>query len=469
MSYKDTIIATNPFAYFRFNEPLGSIIDDIIGGVSFDLGSIEDGLVTYSQTGLINDPDTSMHFFKSSARGVLSLDYSAAVSFEGWFLSDAIVSNESVIFSNYLNDLDWTFRFQAINFDGSLNLQVNTPSGVVDIPVTGIVFNDGNKHHFVVTSDGSVVFVYIDSVLVGSSTGLTLVDSASKSFSIGNEYAPLNTKAFNSVIDEFSVYAYTLTQSQVLVHYNAGINPPTTLVLYNDIIDARNPIAYYRLGEAAGSSVAIDSVNGIDAAYLSGDMTAGVLGLLVDDTDTAYLFDPADGPGVPTTPQDNLFAFGTADFAIELFIQPTTVNTLMGVVAIDNYATGFTSHFSAVGDFVIVIAGAAIVIPSAIHGMVDGQAYQVVIVRRSGSIFVYVDSAEVWTTGLAGIISGLNAGLEIGNWTLGPDKFDGVIDELSIYDRALTVNEIIQSYNAGITPPVGDGGLFASIINVRSI
>ncbi len=469
MAYKDIIIADNPFAYFRFNEQPGSTVDDIIGGASFDLGSIDDGLVLFNQSGLINDPDTSIHLYNSSARGVLPLDYSGPVSFEGWFLSDVIVTNESVIFSNYLNDLDWTFRFQAINFSGLLNLQVNAVSGIVDIPVNGFTFNDGNKHHFVVTSDGSAVFVYIDGVAAASVTGLTLLDSASKSFSIGNEYAPINTKAFDSVIDEFSIYAYTLTQSQVLVHYNAGINPPAAPVTYTDIINNRNPVAYYRLGESAGSSVAIDSINALNANYPSADMTAGVAGLLSGDTDTAYSFDPADGSGTPVTVQDNVFAFGTSDFGVELFISPTLTNALMALVAIDEFSTGLMIHFSAAGELIIVVAGISVVISPLTHGMVAGQTYQLVVVRRIGVVYLYVNSIEVFNATLNGSIDAQTSGLQIGDWPVGANKFDGIIDELSIYNRGLTVNEILQSYNAGITIPVGDGGLFASIINVRSI
>ncbi|HEX8065966.1 MAG TPA: LamG domain-containing protein [Thermoleophilaceae bacterium] len=61
-----------------------------------------------------------------------------------------------------------------------------------------------------------------------------------------------------------------------------------------DVTDNSNSISYWRLGEAAGATTAADSKNGNPGTY-TGGVTLGSPGLVVNDTNTAATFDGSTG------------------------------------------------------------------------------------------------------------------------------------------------------------------------------
>src|SRR2546421_651438 len=59
---------------------------------------------------------------------------------------------------------------------------------------------------------------------------------------------------------------------------------------YSNAVLSDSPIAYYRLGEASGST-AYDASGNVCDATINGGVTKGITGAIAKDLDTAMLFD----------------------------------------------------------------------------------------------------------------------------------------------------------------------------------
>ena len=81
------------------------------------------------------------------------------------------------------------------------------------------------------------------------------------------------------------------------------------------------------------------------------------------------------------------------------------------------------------------------------------------------SLRLYVDGTLTNTTAISGAMSGSDGPLRIGGNAIWNEWFDGLIDELRIYDRALSPTEIqtdMQTPVADTSPPSVPGGLIAA-------
>jgi len=227
MAYINTVGGSNPLVYWRLDEAQGSPITvDLIQGAALDYILLSGGVVTQFQPGLINDPNTSAHVLESYLRGFFPFNYSNPWSIEAWLKSDISISGDSTLFTNYVNNTDWSYRLSAINNNGLITLELNTTLGVVTIPGSGVNFNTGDTYYIAATYSGNTVFLYINGVQRGVANNITVIDASSDVFSIGNEYNGGIETQYNGLIDEVAFYDYPLTLSTVQGHYTTGINPP---------------------------------------------------------------------------------------------------------------------------------------------------------------------------------------------------------------------------------------------------
>src|SRR5437588_11591152 len=64
---------------------------------------------------------------------------------------------------------------------------------------------------------------------------------------------------------------------------------------YRDTVLADSPIAYYRLGEASGTTAVDASGNGRNATYSGAGVTYAQAGVIANDTDTSILLNGSTG------------------------------------------------------------------------------------------------------------------------------------------------------------------------------
>lgn len=229
----------------------------------------------------------------------------------------------------------------------------------------------------------------------------------------------------------------------MLLFWQPASEPPTT---YRDLVTADGPVAYYRLGESAGTN-ADDLANNNDATY-SGTPTFGVAGPSGMGGDTAVTLG-ATTKYVERTAATHLNFAGVVPFSFEFWFKPSVV---------DASTRSTVGRFDANNGY-------------RIYHLTNEVAFE----RRAAGVVTYAASATSLTVGawhhLVGTYDGTNQRL-YRNGTLvgGPGASSGSIagvdlpfginafdhiglgdyDEVAVYDYALTQTQITAHYNKGV-------------------
>jgi large repetitive protein len=221
---------------------------------------------------------------------------------------------------------------------------------------------------------------------------------------------------------------------------------------YEQAVLADGPVLYLRLGEKKGSMTVTDQ-KGTSFAVKKG-VALGEPGALETDTNTAADFDGLAGyldlgKSLTLTPGQ--------DFTLEAWIKPHNV-TGATRYAVSRYVNaeyeGFLLRLNPDGKITFT-AGAADGGPRNVISSAPATANQFVhvVVTLSGTTGTLYLNAVADGTGLFGAIRPGNANtpLGIGGYTAGAvanQFFDGVIDEVAIYDRALDTARVKAHYDA---------------------
>ncbi len=164
-------------------------------------------------------------------------------------------------------------------------------------------------------------------------------------------------------------------------------------------------------------------------------------------------------------PADTAFDWGASDsFSIEFWMQTDSVSTCSGnEVVIGRSNSSAMRWWAGCWDggqaaFHLIDTGGQSALVTGITDLTDGDWHHVVAVRAASAnrIRIYVDGIEEnWTS--ATYTGGFDstADLNIGWFNLSTSQFhfDGIVDEVALYDRALSAGEIQQHYNDGEASP----------------
>jgi len=225
-------------------------------------------------------------------------------------------------------------------------------------------------------------------------------------------------------------------------------------VPYADAIDALAPVAYWRFGEASGTTC-VDEVGNTDLAYTG--VTLGTAGLLVDDADTAATWDgspsyasavdlPAAflGPSYPTAMSIAfLIKFATVagnQLLLRIDDAGATSNAMInlqlrgdttGQLSFDKYLPGggaVYSNLQPVADTVYHIVWTE-----------DATGLRLYV---DGALDKYEPSPETYS---GGAMTRMQIGYNIGQAGY---SFLGVMDEFAMFDTALSAADVSDLYDA---------------------
>ncbi len=148
----------------------------------------------------------------------------------------------------------------------------------------------------------------------------------------------------------------------------------------------------------------------------------------------------------------NTLNFGTGDFSVGAWIKTTSVTDSRIIYKYNTNTTrGFMLLINGVpnkAQFQLwSTGGASQAIVTSVTNVNDGNWHYVMGVRSGAADYLYVDGAkEASSTAATSDVSGGND-LFIGSDYLGNKLFNSTIDEIKIYNRALTNTEVAERYN----------------------
>jgi hypothetical protein len=237
---------------------------------------------------------------------------------------------------------------------------------------------------------------------------------------------------------------------------NGNGTPPET---YKDLV-MKDAVSYWRLGEAAGATKAADSKDGNDGTYSSGGVTLGQTGLVVGDTDTAALFDGSTGYVSVPHNDDSL---NPAKFTVEALVTVTggdgqrrTVVSSRDVGA-DLQKYGYVLYVSDQNKWEAFVGDGA----SQDGGVVTGPdvtsgTHYLAMTYNGTTLKLYVDPKDD-APATADLTYDRNTSRELrigagANESATPlDFFNGVIDEVAIYDVDLDFATIQKHFGLATT------------------
>jgi len=398
-------------------------------------GSDDKVTVTYNSAFAITNDRTVSIIARLSNTGSLEGLFSTRVSADGYVLR-----------KNSDNTL-WGF---------------NTGGSVISANILSYI--DDKYHHIVyISSDTSGNAIYIDGSVVAtnSATG-SATFSGDEDLIIGLDSSG-GSNFFNGLINEVAIWDEVLDADAVTALYNSG-TPLDASADSGNYASSDGLVGYWRNdgdttwtdrstnsndGTVAGSPASIVLTEGIT----SGRDSQGFY--LKDTTENCLTLNGAEYVEVPDS---EVFDFGQSNFSIEYWIN-TSESTDVKIINQWNYSgtttvwasSSFESRIKTNKMYARVSNGSSGVDVTSTTSINDGNWHHIVFLRDGDTLRLYIDSSQEDTGDTTGItIPNTTRPLWIGkDVSSGNIFFNGLIDDVRIYSKALSSDEVTKNYNAG--------------------
>ncbi len=368
----------------------------------------------------------------------------AAVSVSGWFRTGA-VTNGKLIFSIEGYYAMYHHNGQLMPFfDGSSGGNSSFGSGL----------NNNQWHHFVAMNNGTTTMLYVDGKSIASFTEtLGNIDTLKNGVGIGSQYDGTLSQCFNGDIDEIKIFPYELTPSEIKVEYNLG----AALKLGGDTLgkaelsgkaNSDGLVGYWKMDEA-GSTLSDSSGNGYNGTATGTTVALGKYG-------NSRSFVSASSDRILTTGPTNF----TRDLSLSAWVYQNGGGGWQNIFGNGDGAQNKGFLFSIDGTRQLVLSfsdGSASWAYCAIYSGVIvplNQWTHVAITRNGGVIKIFMNGVvNNFTCGTNPIVH-LNSNQTIGYTNTNSPGFfwNGNIDDVRTYNRALSDTEIRNFYNLGTAP-----------------
>jgi hypothetical protein len=326
-----------------------------------------------------------------------------------------------------------------INSSGQATFYSFDGSGV---PVTSSSISLNTWHHLVGTVDGSKETLYVDGAPVGTAAiGNTFTGYTGPDILIHGTSAGF-TGRLNAKIDDVRIYNRALSTSEVKQLYSLGAATAghSNTIISNGLVFDGNATNW------ATGKVRDVSGNGNDGSLILMSTTtspvAGKIGQALTYSGSAQYISVPDASSLNPTAAVTVSAWVKHAGAITQWQSIVTKGD-------GSYRLHLNTNTSAF-DFGTTHGGGAFTDTDSGIIPVNGQWYHVVGVHDANGDYIYVN-------GVLKATSSYTANLDVSIFPVGIGEntehfsrsWDGVIDDVRIYNRALSATEIQQLYNAG--------------------
>lgn len=323
--------------------------------------------------------------------------------------------------------------FVGLTSDGRVRVAVTQDGALALELATNEVLSSGEPHHLALTSDGATLRVYLDGKLAttsGTTSGLWTNHVEPMGVRIGGGKGGY----FKGMLDEVRMYSVPMDATAIALEHRKGF-----------------PLAEWRFDEGNGATAHDESGHGHDCVLTNMDTSACWVSGHAGD---ALVFDGVDDLLECANPATLASSEGT----IELWIAPGTLDDNRDLVNLfeDGYRNFLLLRRSTGGRILLLIEDDDVAIVSMVSEPVtfDDAWHHVAVTQGGSGVIIYVDGKPVAANGTNGAawtdhLALAGAWLGGGHWS----HFQGKLDEVRLWPRALRVDEIAEHATAQ-TPAV---------------
>ena len=349
-------------------------------------------------------------------------------------------------------------------------------------------YNDNVWHRLVISREQGTgyqdAYFYVDGVEIGDCPSQIRWDDLAK-FSIGQEYDNGNVSdLFKGLISDVQIYNKNWLQADVTYDY---ANPQNLVTDRNALITLTSLKGYWAMSEGAGSVVYDNSggsnngtINGATYEpaqpripqlgmmnFSNGAVATGVT-LIPNPNNTSQDIDGnavrdrlnsfnLDGSGYAEVADDTDLDFGTGEFTLECWVKYDFLNqgsSFNVIVSNGNMSASGGSGFSLASkssSFSIRLNAGSPQTVDFGSGLNQGQWYHIVVTRSGTTLKTYLDKSDTSNTILSVDVD-TSLPVRIGGDTNSDRFYQNLISDVRLYKgKALTLNEVVNNYNAGLS------------------
>lgn len=401
-----------PIAAYSFDEGSGTTTKDSAGN--------HDGTITGASWASVGKYGSALDFDGVndlvSVADAADLDLTSSFTLEAWVRPDTATGSPTISKAEGSGGISG-YSLNA-RYAGYPTGQVAS-SGTIKGVAAPTALPVETWSHIAFTADGTNLRFYVNGKLAANIATAATAKATAANLEIGHSQILGNW--FNGLIDEVRVYDETLSESQIQVDRDTAVG-----------LD-QIPVAAYSFDEGSGST-AVDSVGNHDGTINGATWTTmGKYGSALDFDGEDDLVSIADAADLDLT----------SSFTLEAWVHPDTATNWTPVISKNEspesgYGPGYVLFSQGPGKPRGWLSNSETTKAVTGTGPLPTGKWSHLAFTSDGSILrLYVDGEEVsWSTA---IDAGANsAPLEIGYWDFLDIYFDGMIDEVRVYDTALS-------------------------------
>ncbi len=207
-------------------------------------------------------------------------------------------------------------------------------------------------------------------------------------------------------------------------------------------------IGHYKLDEGSGTTAIDASSNGNDGTLVGSPTPIHSTGII----DGALTFSGDYDRVAVTHPVNGSLDFDADNFSISFWFNSTAITDVTArlVGKINNSGlSGVVFFADSAGDVNFFIDDGTSSMSLFTSGLLDGNWHHVVGIRNGNNFALYADGllADSGTASLGSVSNTTN--LKLGASTSSAGDYDGLLDDVRLYDRALTTGDIDELFATG--------------------
>lgn len=452
--YNVALSASQVYEHYRLG--ISGDIEDVLNNYDGNKFKVPGGA-----TGLITSDPLEFSIDFDGTKKYLNLgryfNYTDVFSIECWVLPDHTNTGATrPIFTRWGSGSNDNVSLHII--DDTLYFGVRDSDTTTWRQVTATISKE--KHYIVAIYDPNAsnkLELYIDGVLASSLATAFTIDTTSideKISYIGRLGSDGANDNYSGTIDDFAIYNSTLTTGQITQHWNLGKDPDSA---YTAAVIKHSPLVYYKMDNISEPLFVDSSGNGYN--LVSDDYsTISFKKASLLNTDTSNTGLGLTGYGFPLVSPGNTNVFSGLNFpvTIEGWFKLDAIGINQEILNTHQISTafgGFNFYVDSVGKLIAIYGdGVGFAASNRYGAYTTSNVISAATKYHVAAVFTNSTTVAIYLNGVSQAITYFGTGstlnTSIGYLQLGAN-LSGTLDEVAIYNSALSGASILANYNAG--------------------